>query len=87
MPLFRRPDGKRVRDVPAIRAIMPYLMRRRNESAVYHDTAYDIGETRAWLKAYNRGHADRATLFHLFAWACARALHSTSATRWRSRSR
>ena len=75
MPLWRRPDGKRVRDVPAIRAIMPYLMRGRNESAVYHDTAYDIGEARAWLKAYNRAHADRATLFHLFAWACARALH------------
>jgi 2-oxoacid dehydrogenase/acyltransferase catalytic subunit len=75
MPLFRRPDGKRVRDVPPIRAIMPYLMRGRNESAVYHDAAYDVGATRAWLKAYNRAHADRATLFHLFAWACARALH------------
>ncbi len=75
MPLFRRPDGKRVRDVPPIRAIMAYLMRGRNESAVYHDTLYDIGRTRAWLKAYNRSHPDRATLFHLFAWACARALH------------
>jgi 2-oxoacid dehydrogenase/acyltransferase catalytic subunit len=75
MPLFRRPDGKRVRDVPPIRAIMPYLMRGRNESAVYHDSVYDVGATRAWLKAYNRSHADRATLFHLFAWACARALH------------
>ncbi|HET7824566.1 MAG TPA: 2-oxo acid dehydrogenase subunit E2 [Anaeromyxobacter sp.] len=75
MPLFRRPDGKRVRDVPPIRAIMPYLMRSRNESAVYHDSAYDVGATRAWLKAYNRAHPDRATLFHLFAWACARALH------------
>ncbi|HEY6004274.1 MAG TPA: 2-oxo acid dehydrogenase subunit E2 [Anaeromyxobacter sp.] len=75
MPLFRRPDGKRVRDVPPIRAIMPYLMRGRNESAVYHDATYDIGGTRAWLKAYNRAHPHRATLFHLFAWACARALH------------
>jgi hypothetical protein len=37
MPLFRRPDGKRVRDVPPIRAIVPYLMRGRNESAVHHD--------------------------------------------------
>jgi 2-oxoacid dehydrogenase/acyltransferase catalytic subunit len=75
MPLFRRPDGKRVRDVPPIRAIMPYLMRGRNESAVYHDTVYDIGAARTWLKAFNRAHRDRATLFHLFAWACARALH------------
>ena len=75
MPLFRRPDGTRVRDVPPIRAIMAYLMRGRNESAVYHDTRYDIGRTREWLKAFNRTHPDRATLFHLFAWACARALH------------
>lgn len=75
MPLFRRPDGQRVRDVPPIRAIMAYVMRGRNESAVYHDTLYDIGRTRAWLKAYNRCNPDRATLFHLFAWACVRALH------------
>ncbi len=75
MPLFRRPDGTRVRDVPPIRAIMPYLMRGRNESAVYPDARYDVGPARAWLKGFNRGHRDRATLFHLFAWACARALH------------
>ncbi len=75
MPLFRRPDGVRVSDVPPIRAIMPYLMRGRNESAVLHDSLYEIGRTRAWLRAYNRAHADRATLFHLFAYACARALH------------
>ncbi|HEY6100177.1 MAG TPA: 2-oxo acid dehydrogenase subunit E2 [Anaeromyxobacter sp.] len=75
MPLFRRPDGQRVRGVPPIRAIMAYLMRGRNESAVYHDALYDVGRTRTWLKGYNRAHPDRATLFHLFAWACARALH------------
>jgi hypothetical protein len=75
MPLFRRPDGTRVRDVPPIRAVMAYLMRGRNESLVLHDTLYDIAHTRSWLKAYNRAHAEHATLFHLFAYACARALH------------
>ncbi len=75
MPLFRRPDGERVRDVPPIRAVMAYLMRGRNESIVLHDSLYDIGRTRVWLKAYNRSHPEHATLFHLFAWACARALH------------
>jgi hypothetical protein len=75
MPLFRRPDGTRARDVPPIRAVMAYLMRGRNESLVLHDTLYDIGRTRVWLKAYNRAHAEHATLFHLFAYACARALH------------
>ena len=51
-------------------------MRRRNESAVYQETVFRIGGARAWLRAYNRTHADRATLFHLVAYACARALHA-----------
>jgi hypothetical protein len=76
MPLFRRPDGDLVRGVPAVRRIMPYLMRGRNESAVLHDSVYDIGAARVWLKAYNRSHVQRATLFHLLAYACAGALHA-----------
>ncbi|HVP14526.1 MAG TPA: 2-oxo acid dehydrogenase subunit E2 [Terriglobales bacterium] len=76
MPAFRRPDGVFCRDVAPVRRIMPFLMRRRNESAVYHETLFDISRTRRWLKAYNRTHAQRATLFHLFAYACAQALHA-----------
>jgi hypothetical protein len=75
MPLFRRPDGVLCRDVPPVRRIVPYLMRGRNESAVYHEKVYDLTRTRPWLRAYNRSHQDRATLFHLFLYACARALH------------
>ncbi len=74
MPLFRRPDGVLCRDLPPVRRIVPYLMRGRNESAVYHEKAYDLTRTRPWLRAYNRSHRDRATLFHLFLYACARAL-------------
>lgn len=74
MPLFRRPDGVLVRGEPAVRRIMPYLMRGRNESAVYHDTVFRIAEARAWLRAYNRSHAQRATMFHLLAYACVVAL-------------
>ncbi len=75
MPIFGRPDGDLVPDVPPVRAVMPYVMRGRNESAVLHDTLFEIGRARAWLKAYNRSHPERATLFHLFAYACVRALH------------
>ncbi len=75
MPLFRRPDGDLVRDLPPVRAIVPHLMRRRNESAVYHEAHYDVGRARAWLRAYNRTHEDRATLFHLVLYASTRALH------------
>jgi hypothetical protein len=75
MPLFRRPDGDLVRDLPPVRGVVPYLMRRRNESAVYHEAFYDVGKARAWLRAYNRSHPSRATLFHLVLYAAARALH------------
>ncbi len=76
MPLFQRPDGELVRGEAPVRRIMPYLMPRRNESCVYHETLYRVAAARAWLKAYNRAHHPRATLFHLVAYACAVALHA-----------
>ena len=76
MPLFNRHDGDLVRGETPMRRIMPYLMRRRNESIVLNDSTFQIGETRRWLKAYNRTHAERATLFHLLAYAVAQALHA-----------
>lgn len=76
MPLFRRGDGDLVRGEGAVRRIMPYLMRGRNESAVFHETTYRVAAARAWLRAYNRTHAEKATLFHLLAYACAQALHA-----------
>jgi hypothetical protein len=75
MPLFPRSDGDLVRGLPAVRRIMPYLMRGKAESVVLSDAVYGIARTRVWLKAYNRAHAEHATLFHLFAYACTRALH------------
>jgi hypothetical protein len=71
MPLFSRPDGDLVRDETPVRRIMPYLMRGRNESCVYTESVFRIAATRVWLKAYNRAHRPRATLFHLVAYACA----------------
>ncbi len=74
MPLFRRSDGAPVPGLPAVRRIMPFLMPSKAESVVLHDVVYDLSRARPWLKAYNRAHPDRATLFHLFAYACTRAL-------------
>lgn len=74
MPLFRRPDGDLVRGEAPVRRIMPYLMRGRNESCVYQESVYRLSAARTWLKAYNRHHHPRATLFHLVAYACATAL-------------
>jgi hypothetical protein len=54
---------------------MPYIMRGRNESAVYHKTLYDLGRALPWLERYNASHDRKATFFHLFLFAIARALH------------
>lgn len=74
MPLFRRSDGDLVRGEASVRRIMPYLMRRRNESCVYQETVYRVDAARAWLRAYNLSHQPRATLFHLVAYATAVAM-------------
>ena len=76
MPLFRRPDGDLVRDESNVRRMIPYLMRGRNESAVYHEQHFDLTRTRPWLRAYNRSHPTApATLFHLMLLAIAAAIH------------
>ena len=76
MPLFRRPDGDLVRNESPVRSILPYIMRGRNESIIYHDEVYDITRTRAFLRAFNHAHDNEqpATLFHLYLWACAQTL-------------
>jgi hypothetical protein len=74
MPLFRRADGALVKDDPPVRRIMPYLMRARNESVVYHETRYDLTRTLPWLAQQNAaGH--KVTLFQLVLYAIARTLH------------
>jgi hypothetical protein len=55
---------------------MPYLMPGRNESVVYANSVFRIEDARGWLKAYNRAHAQHATLFHVLAYAVAQALHA-----------
>jgi len=76
MPLFRRCDGELVKGIDPIRRMMPLVMRGRNHSIIYHTTQWEVGEARAWLRAYNRNRGDKpqATLFHLVAYASARAL-------------
>jgi pyruvate/2-oxoglutarate dehydrogenase complex dihydrolipoamide acyltransferase (E2) component len=78
MPLFNRPDGDVVEGQSPVRTIMPYLMRGRNESFILHDMALDVSRTLPWLKDFNapRPEDERATLFQLYLWACARALHA-----------
>lgn len=77
MPLFDRPDGRVATDVPAYRRMMPFLMRGRNEAAVYFEQTLDMSRALAWLDDFNRDRdrARRATPFHLVLAALARMLH------------
>jgi hypothetical protein len=77
MPLFRRPDGDLIRDESPVRRMIPYVMRGRNESAVYHDELIDLSRVRPWLRAWNQSHPDDAiTLFHIFLYGIAKGLHA-----------
>jgi 2-oxoacid dehydrogenases acyltransferase (catalytic domain) len=69
LPLFKRPDGNLVTDESHVRRMIPYLMRGRNESIIFHDELVDLTRTKPWIKEYNRVHKQPVTLFHLFLWA------------------
>jgi hypothetical protein len=73
MPLFARHDATLVRDVSRTRAIMPYLMRTRTESAVYFEHTLDV--TRACAFIDRRAESgEKLTFFQLYSYAMVRAL-------------
>lgn len=74
MPFGWRPDGDLARDVPATRRIMPFIMRTRNESAVYFEQRVDLTLTQPWLEAFRARTGLRATILHLLVFAAGRTL-------------
>ena len=48
-PSHTRHDGDLVRDAPAMRRVMPYLMRTRNGSLVLQECVYRMPAALAWL--------------------------------------
>jgi len=76
MSLFGRPDGELVKDVSTLRRMMPFLMRSRNEAAVYFEQDIDVTHTLAFLDRIN-GEARREnqiTFFHTMLAAYVRVL-------------
>lgn len=53
---WKRPDGELVRDLPATKRIMPYIMRGRNESAFYFEQQISLVKTDAYIRAFNDAH-------------------------------
>jgi len=75
--MFGPHDGRRV-DVHPYRRMMTFLIRRRNESAVYFEQRLDLSRTHAWLEQRrnpNAPAAQQAKLFHLILHALASVLH------------
>lgn len=73
--LWRRPDGELVRDLPPTKGIVPYLMRGRNESAVYFEQQVAMRQADAYIREFNVAHADTPiTIQHLLMWAIAQIL-------------
>lgn len=76
MILRDRPDGTRVRDLPRLRRIMPFIMPRRADAVVYFEQTLDLGATQEYLARWNADPArPRLTLFHIVLTAAARTLH------------
>lgn len=72
--MFGPHDGVRVRVHP-YRRMMKFLMRGRNESAVYFEQQIDVSTSLPWIDAWNRSSGKRATVFHLVMFALGRVLH------------
>jgi hypothetical protein len=67
---WRRSDGDLVRDLPRTRRVMPYLMRGRNESAVYFEHDVPLRKADAFIREWNQANPGlRIDVFHLAVWA------------------
>jgi hypothetical protein len=75
MPLFGRRDGTLAKGIAPYRRIMPFIMKTRNESAVYFEQEMDLTRTLKFIEQFNATHKNRITVFHVFLWAATRTLN------------
>ena len=72
---WRRADGDLVKDGTDLRRVMPYVMRRRNESTVYFEQRIDVRNAEIFVRAFNEAHPEtRITVFHVILWASRQGL-------------
>jgi hypothetical protein len=72
--MFGPHDGRRV-TVHPYRRMMGFLMRGRNESAVYFEQHLDLTKTLPWIESWNTREGARATVFHVVLHGLASVLH------------
>jgi len=74
MPIFQRHDGALVRDVPATRRIMPFLMRTKASAVVYFEQTIDVTRVKPLLDSAPRSETGKLSIFHLFSYAVVKTL-------------
>lgn len=67
--LFSRSDGTYLKKIDPFMRFFPFIMKGRNESAIYFKQQIDITDLKAWLNERNRaaaasGEGVKSTLFH-----------------------
>jgi hypothetical protein len=73
--LWHRPDGDLVRGASPTKAIMPYIMRGRNESAVYFEQRIALKNADAFMREFNEAHPEaQVNIQHLMMWAITQVL-------------
>jgi hypothetical protein len=72
--MFDPHDGDRV-SPPPYRRMMGFLMRGRNESAVYFEQQLDLSRTLPWIAQRNAATGMRITVFHVILHCLASVLH------------
>jgi len=74
MPFRWRPDGDYVRDLPRTRRIMPFIMRKRNESTVFFEQKLDTSRTLTFLDNFYSRTGLHVTMLHLLIYASTQML-------------
>ncbi len=69
MPFRWRPDGDYIRDLPRTRRIMPFIMRKRNESIVFFEQKLNASRTLTFLDEFRSRTGLHATMLHLLIYA------------------
>lgn len=71
-----RRDGRWLRDMDGMHAIMPHLMPKRTDSEVYLPATMDVTDVLDYIAKKNEGEEEyRATLFHCFLMAVAKTIY------------
>lgn len=77
MGIRKRCDGTLIKGLPGFRLINPYVMKGRNESAVYFTHELRMKKTIEFIRQYNKenkGNGKRLTLFHVILCGIVRAI-------------